>query len=144
MSDFTVIFGDRYHFGSHAGVFNDPAAYGTERIDGEIDFAGTERTFEFETPGADPNEPAVLLFQSFDVTVPFNTLEINGYALSGGIPTAAARGEWKSNAKVLAPGLLHADRSNSLTVTSSAAADPAGQNHDNFIVTDAIVMYKTR
>ena len=67
-SDFTVIFKDRFHFGSHPGCFDDREIYSVERLEPGVTFVGGEKTILFETPGIDLNQPAVLMYQSFDVT----------------------------------------------------------------------------
>lgn len=142
-SDFIVVFDDRLHFGSHPGCFNDTAVYRVERLEPGVTFVGPEKTILFETPGIDLRQPAILIYQSFDVTLPRNVIKMNDAAIPGGIPVTSIRGEWTSNLSVLAPGSLIKDHANKLFIEARGETDDPEANRDNFVLTSAVVLYKT-
>lgn len=141
-SDFIVVFNDRLHFGSHSGCFNDTAVYRVERLEPGVSFVGPNKTFLFETPGIDLQQPAILMYQSFDVTLPRNVIKVNDAAIPGGIPVTSTRGEWTTNLSVLAPGCLIKDRANKLFIEARGETDEPEANRDNFVLTSAAVVYK--
>ena len=142
-SDFIVIFNDRLHFGSHPGFFDDTQTYQVERLEPGITFVGAEKTILFETPGIDLQQPAVLMYQSFDVTLPRNIIKVNGVQLPGGIPVSSRRGEWSSNLSILDPGSMLKDKANKLLIEAHGETDDPEMNRDNFILASAVVLYKT-
>jgi hypothetical protein len=142
-SDFIVIFSDRLHFGSHPGCFDDATIYPVERLEPGVTFVGDEKTILFETPGIDLRQPAILMYESFDVTLPRNVIRVNGAELPGGIPVSSRRGEWKSNLSILEPGSIIDDRPNELFIEARGETDEPDVNRDNFILTSAVVLYKT-
>ena len=77
--NFAIIFPSRTHFGNESGIFNLPGAYPST-------FVGQTKDFSFDCPGVNPNETAVLFFQSYDVEAENNVSQINGYNLPGGLP----------------------------------------------------------
>jgi hypothetical protein len=142
-SDFIVIFNDRLHFGSHPGCFDDTTIYQYERLEPGVTFVGAEKTILFDTPGIDLHQPAVLMYQSFDVTLPRNVIRVNGAELLGGIPVSSRRGEWTSNLSVLDPGSLLMDKANKLFIEALGDTYDPETNRDNFIISTAVVFYKT-
>ena len=141
-SDFIVVFNDRLHFGSHPGCFNDTAVYRVERLE-PVTFVGPEKTILFQTPGIDLEQPAILFYQSFDVTLPRNVIKVNDAAIPGGMPVTSRRGEWTSNLSVLAPGSLIKDHANKMSIEARGETDDPEANRDNFVLTSAVVLYKT-
>ena len=141
--DFIVIFSDRRHFGSHPACFDDETIFQVERVDAGVIFVVAKETISFHTPGIDLHQPAVLIYESFDVTSPRNIIKINGVEIPGGIPVSSRRGEWKNNLSVLEPGSLLEDKVNELFVEAYGESDDSDSILDNFILTSAIVLYKT-
>jgi hypothetical protein len=142
-SDFVVIFSDRLHFGSHPGCFDDATIYPIERLEPGVTFVGAEKTLLFDTPGVDSSKPAILMYESFDVTLPRNVIKMNGADLPGGIPVSSRRGEWKSNLNVLEPGSITDGQANTLLIEAHGETDDPEVNRDNFILTSAVLLYKT-
>jgi len=141
-SDFVVIFNDRLHFGSHPGYFEDETIFRAERLEPGITFVGAQKTILFDTPDIDLNQPAVLMYQSFDVTLARNVIRLNDADLCGGIPVSSGRGEWKSNLSVLEPGSVIKDQANELFVETRGETDDPEINRDNFILASAVILYK--
>ena len=142
-SDFSVIFSDWLHFGSHPGYFNDETIYPLEHLDSGITFFGAEKASIFDTPGIDSHQPIVLMYQSFDVTLARNVIKINGTEIPGGIPVSSRRGEWKNNLSILEPGLVTQDHANELFIEAHGETDDQDTNRDNFLLASAVVLYKT-
>lgn len=142
-SDFTVLFDDRLHFGSHPGHFNDESIYPTQRLGPAFTFVGAHKTILFDTPNIDLKQPAVLMYQSFDVTVLGNIIKLNDAQIPGGIPVDANRCEWKSNLFILAPESLMQDCTNKLYIEARGESADTETNRDNFVLTNAVVFYKT-
>ena len=142
-SDFSVIFNDWLHFGSHPGYFNDETIYPLERLDADITFVGAEKGILFNTPGIDSNQPVVLMYESFDVTLPRNVIKINAVEIPGGIPVSSRRGEWKSNLSILETGFVMQDHANELFIEARGETDDQDSNRDNFLIANAVVLYKT-
>lgn len=142
-SDFSVIFSDWLHFGSHAGCFDDATIYPLERLDSEVTFVGADKTILFDTPGIDTQQPVILMYQSFDVTLARNIFRVNGVAIPGGIPVSSRRGEWKDNLGVLKPGAVMKDHANELFVEARGESDDQDSNRDNFLLASAVIFYKT-
>lgn len=142
-SEFIVVFDDRLHFGSHPGCFDDTTIYELEQLGPGVKFVGAERTISFETPDIDLQQPAVLMYQSFDVTLPRNIFKLNDVEIPGGIPVTSRRGEWTSNLSALAPGSIIKDQANKLFIEARGETDDPDTNRDNFVLTSAVVLYKT-
>lgn len=142
-SDFTVLFDDRLHFGSHPGYFNDESIYPTQRLGPGVTFVGADKSILFDTPNIDLKLSAVLMYQSFDVTEPGNIIKLNDVEVPGGIPVDANRCEWKSNSFILAPGSLLQDRTNTLYIEARGESGDTETNRDNFVLTSAVIFYKT-
>ena len=142
-SDFTVIFNDRLHFGSNPGCFDDASIFQVERLEPGVTYVGAEKSILFETPGVDLHQPAVLMYESFDITLPRNVIKVNSTEIRGGIPATSRRGEWKGNLCILEPGCLVKDQPNRLFVEARGETDDPETNRDNFILTSAVLFYKT-
>lgn len=142
-SDFTVLFDDRLHFGSHSGYFDDESICPARQLGSAVNFVGTNKTISFETPNIDSNQSAVLMYQSFDVTTPSNVITLNEIEIPDGIPLDTRRCAWKSNMHILAPGTLVSARANKLYIEAlGESADPTA-SRDNFVITSAVIFYKT-
>ena len=142
MSHYSIVFGEPFHFGSHSDCFEDRAVYSVERLDPPPTYVGRSRCYQFNTTGVDGNEPAILMYQAFDVTMSTNVLELNGVALPGGIPVSAQRGEWRNNKTTIAPGILLPDEPNELCIRSAQTDDPSGEVYDNFVIAHVTVFFK--
>jgi hypothetical protein len=142
-SDFTVLFDDRLHFGSHAGFFDDETFCPAQQLGPPVTFAGASKTVSFETPDIDVGQPAVLMYQAFDVTTTQNVFTLNDIEIPGGIPVDTRRCEWKNNWHILAPGSLTSDRANTLYIEALGETGDAESRRDNFALTNAVILYKT-
>jgi hypothetical protein len=58
-SNFTAVLFTRQHFGNEQGTFND--------VEPNVPFVGQAKDFPFDCPNVDPDETALLMFQSRDV-----------------------------------------------------------------------------
>ena len=141
--DFTVLFDDRLHFGSHPGYFDDETIYPAQCLGPGVTFVGADKTILFDTPNVDLKESAILLYQSFDVTVARNVIKLNHVDIPGGIPVDPRRCEWKSNQSILAPGYLVKDRTNMLYLEARGESADSEKSRDNFLLTSAVIFYKT-
>src|SRR5215203_3568088 len=80
-SDFTVILDRFVHLGNESGAFGagDPSLFKGKDFDAP----------PFSCPNVNPEERAVLFFQSIDVDNTRNVIQINGSNLFGGIPRSS-------------------------------------------------------
>jgi hypothetical protein len=137
--NFTVIFSSRQHFGNEQNIF----AFGGE-------FVGKKKDYTFDCPGVNPNETAVLLFQSYDVTTGRDVFQINGTDVFGGLPVGAPgvqHGSQRENfwlSHVLLVESRHGLKAagNVLHVESKAATT-SGTDIDDFVLDNMVIMYKT-
>src|SRR5438045_3493102 len=96
-SDFTVIIDQRQHFGNDADSL--PGA-----------FVGNNNNYEFRCPRVDPDQPAVLLFQTLSVDHDKNFIAINSIGTTGqpevfgGIPVSRSNMDWTGNVMLVRPG----------------------------------------
>jgi hypothetical protein len=88
-TDFTVILFTRQHFGNEEGLFDD--------VEPNVPFVGPTKDFSFDCPEVDPNEMAVLIFQSRDVDHQRNIFEVNGVGVFGRLPASPAKNTWNGN-----------------------------------------------
>ena len=88
-TNFTVIQFQRQHFGNEPGSFND--------IEPAVPFVGPAKDFVFDCPNVDPNDTALLLFQSRDVSHATNVFQVNGIQVFGGLPVSPSRDTWNGN-----------------------------------------------
>jgi len=120
-------------------------------------FAGGEKEFSFGCPDVDASQPAVLLFQGQQVGRE-QTLEINGSAISGGIPlgpvssgftsqggsdlsdqhTHAFAGlsyGWSGYVMLVGPNVL---------TNSNNVMRVASRGETEFVIDNVVLLYKTR
>ncbi len=128
--DYTVIVNERHHFG------NEP-----QFLPGV--FAGPSQCFDFECPGIDPGQRAVLMFESLHVTTPKNIFTINDKTIFGGLPTTVQdKQAWTGNVMLVEAGTL-SPRGNSLCVQAlNSSGQPSG-DIDDFVIDNVVLLYKT-
>jgi hypothetical protein len=139
-TDFTVISSVRQHFGDEATTFNDiePGVSGNSFVKGE-------KTFTFPCPNVDPNQTAVLMFQSRDVSKSQkNIFEVNKIPVFGGLPASPDRNEWNGNILLLEKHHGLKATGNTLHVKALNNAGTSSGDIDDFILDNIVVMYKTR
>ena len=135
-TDFTVILFTRQHFGNQPGIFED--------IEPSVPFAGATKDYSFDCPNVNPNQTAVLMFQSRDVDHPRNVFQINGVSVYGGLPVSPNRNTWNSNTLLVEPRHLLRGSRNILNVESRNSSGGNGGNLDDFIIDNIIIFYKTK
>jgi hypothetical protein len=141
--DFAVIIQVRQRFGD-----DESEDIGLET---QAPLVGLHKEFAFQCPNVDPNEVAILLFQSQGVSRR-QALEINGQAIAGGIPsstdlavlpslppTEIHLARWIGNVMLVRPGVLR--ESNVLRIQAGEIANT--DNVDNFIIDNMVVVFKT-
>ncbi len=143
--NYTVIFSSRHHFGNEASIFEVPGASGAP-------FVGKTKDFSFDCPGVNPNETAVLFFQSYDVEAETNIFQINGVDVFGGLPVGREgeqTGSHRKNGWVGNVVLFESREGHQLRVTGnvmhieSKAPRRAPGDIDDFILDNMVIMYKT-
>jgi hypothetical protein len=134
-TNFTVIQFQRQHFGNEPGSFND--------IEPAVPFVGPAKDFVFDCPKVDPNDTALLLFQSRDVSHARNVFQANGIQVFGGLPVSPSRDTWNGN--VLLVERHHGLRAtgNVLHVESRNTSGGADGNIDDFMIDNVVIQYKT-
>ncbi len=137
-SDFTVIIDQRQHFG------NDP-----DSLPGT--FVGSNKDYEFLCSRVDPNQGAVLLFQTLSVDHDKNFIAINSIGATGqpevygGIPVSRSNTDWTGNVVLVRPGILR-----ETNILRLGARDSRGSlgglsgDVDEFVIDNVVVLYKTR
>lgn len=139
--DFTVVITVRQRFGD-----DDIEDAGLET---DAPFVGSQKDFEFHCPNVDPRQQAILLFQC-QGTDAQQSMSINGRKVFGGIPQAVelatlpngltvSHAQWNGNVMLIEPGVLRED--NVLRIQAGALG---GDNIDDFIVDNLVVLFKTR
>jgi hypothetical protein len=134
-TNFTVILFQRQHFGNDPGIFND--------IEPNVPFAGSTKDFSFDCPGVNRSETAFLMFQSRDVDHQRNIFQINGVDVFGGLPASAARDAWNGNILLIEPHHQLRATGNILHVESRDSNGGQGDNIDDFIIDNVVIVYKT-
>jgi hypothetical protein len=134
-SNFTVVLFQRQHFGNGPGIFND--------VEPNVPFAGQSKSFVFDCPNVQANEPALLMFQSRDVDHPRNVFEVNGIGVFGGLPVSPARDSWNGNVLLVEPHHQLRATGNVLRVESRDRRGTVTGNIDDFIIDNVVLVYKT-
>ena len=134
-ADFTIIVNVRQGFGNEPGYLNS--------IEPNVPFVGPTKDFTFSCPNINPNESAVLMFQSRDVDVTRNIITINSRNVPGGIPVSPNKNTWNGNVLLVERGTLRAS-GNALHIESRNSSGGGGGDIDDFILDNVVVMYKTR
>jgi hypothetical protein len=140
--NFTVIFPSRQHFGNEANIFQVPGAEGAP-------FVGKTKDFSFDCPGVNPNETAVLLFQSYDVEAENNIFQINGVDVFGGLPVGREgeqtgshrKNGWVGNVVLVENRHQLRATGNAMHIESKAPPRAPG-DIDDFILDNMVIMYK--
>jgi len=139
--NFIVIFSQRQHFGNEANIF---------QFGPPPPFVGKTKDYSFDCPGVDARETAVLLFESYDVTIGRNIFQINGVEVFGGLPVGP-EGEqhgnfrtsaWIGNVLLVEPRHQLRATGNILHIESRAATN-TGSDIDDFVLDNMVIMYKT-
>jgi hypothetical protein len=134
-ADFTVVTPVRQGFGNEPDYLRS--------IEPSVPFVGPTKDFIFPCPNVNPNEPAVLMFQSRDVDSTQNRITINTVAVEGGIPVSPNKDTWNGNVMTIAAGVLLAS-GNRLHIEARNTSGGGGGDIDDFILDNVVVMYKTR
>jgi hypothetical protein len=134
-TDYKVIEFVPHHFGNEQNTFSD--------IKPDAVFAGRAKPFTFNCPNVDADERAVLMFQSRDVDSAKNDLHLNGKDIFGGLPVSPNRDTWNGNVMVIGPRQLKATN-NVLRIESLNNAGGRDGDIDDFLITNIVIMYKTR
>jgi hypothetical protein len=134
-ADFTIVFSVRQGFGNEPGYL--------KSIEPDVPFVGPTKDFTFSCPNVNPDEAAVLMFQSRDVDSSGNIITINEKNVSGGIPVSPNKNTWNGNVMLLGARILRAS-GNELHIESRNTSGGGGGNIDDFILDNVVVMYKTR
>lgn len=134
-ADFTVVINVRHHFGN-----DHDALPGTS--------AGKDRDFGFDCPDIDTTQTAVLMFQSLDVDHEKNVISVNQpltgpISVFGGIPVSRSDTDWNGNIMLISPNSLR-DRGNVLHIGARDSRGSILGDVDDFVIDNAVVMYKTR
>jgi hypothetical protein len=133
-TNFTVIVFSRQHFGNDPGTFDD--------VEPDVPFAGAAKDFPFDCPGVNPGETAVLMFQSRDVDHARNVFQVNSVDVFGGLPVSPGRDAWNSNTLLIEPRHQLRASGNVLHVESRTSSGNAAGDIDDFILDNAVILYK--
>lgn len=134
-SDYTVIFKDGKHFGNEQSYLRD--------VEPNAEFVGPNGDFTFACPRVNPSERSVLMFQSRDVDHQKNVFKINGVSITGRIPDSPSKDTWNGNVMIIEPSVLRATN-NVLRVESRNTSGDGGGDIDDFILDNAVIVYKAR
>ena len=138
--DFTVILFQRQHFGNEPNYLSMNAP-----------FVGKSKDYSFDCPNVNPNETAILLFQSYDVTTGRNRFRINGVEVFGGLPVGP---EGKSvgagqRLNILMSNVLLVESRHQLRASGNVlhveaqAAQTGSTDIDDFILDNVVIVFKT-
>lgn len=137
-TDYTVIFSVRQRFGDNTQEGQFP----TEQ---EAPFVGREKDFPFSCPNVNRAQSAVLQFESLGVQSR-NIIRINGTNLFGGLTAGPAQIApspptplWKTHNLIVQANVLN--QQNTLHIES---VPNATGNHDDFIIDNVVLFFKTR
>lgn len=143
--DYTMIINVRQHFGSDSNAFEETA-------ENQAPFVGAAKDFQFSCPDVDSQAGGILLFQSFGVSHRSNQLEVNGDIVFGGIARSAdfvvpresviEVAIWHAHVLLVSAGSLR--ENNTLHIESRNQDGGTGGRLDDFIIDNAVVLFKTR
>jgi hypothetical protein len=141
--DYTIIQPVRQRFGDA-----DFGGWEENQVELEAPFVGRSKDFPFSCPNVDAGQMAVLQFESFGLSSRSNVIEVNGFAVPGGLTPGAPlltpydlASFWKAHS-LLVPANVLADQ-NVLHIDSVDLLDDE-DNLDNFIVDNVVIFFKTR
>lgn len=126
--DYTVIIRAGVHFGDEASSL--PGF-----------FVGDGEDFEFDCPGIDPSQEAVLTFQALGVDSLKNVFRINDKVVYGGLPSSRSQG-WAAQTLLVNPGTLRA-RGNVLRIEARTSGGQSSGDIDDFVIDNLVLFYKT-
>lgn len=128
--NYTVIARVRAHFGDQP-----------DSLPGQ--FVGQRKDWNFDCPGIDPGQEAVLMFQSLSVHMTSNVFTINGRTVFGDLPTTSPdAGAWTGNVLLVTPGTLEPS-GNVLHVESRDESGGTSDGLDDFVIDNIVLFYKT-
>jgi len=136
-TEFTVVLFQRQHFGNEPGAFND--------VEATVPFVGPTKDFTFDCPNVNPNETAVLMFQSREVSkAQKDVFRVNGVDVFGGLPASPSKDTWNGNVLLVESRHRLRPTGNTLHVEARNDSGGGGGNIDDFILDNIVLMYKTR
>jgi hypothetical protein len=153
-SDYTIILSQRQHFGDQPRTFDD--------VEPDVKFVGPTKDFPFSCPNVNPNETAVLMFQTREISISQrNVFRVNGFDVfgahpakgnlpaSGGLPASPSKNEWNGNVMLLEaehmkPNQRLKPTGNILHIEARNDNGGGGGNIDDFIIDNVVIMYKSR
>lgn len=149
--DFTVILEGPHKFGddeTDRPFDTDREHFGKE----SANFVGVAKDFPFACPGVSPGEIAVLQFRSLGVSVK-GILKVNHVEIAGGLTRDSqivvqdgTQATWNTHILLIPAGTL--GEQNVLHIAGekvkSLGAFSSEKNLDDFIVSNAVVFYKTK
>lgn len=155
--DYTVVIDVRQRFGDLKRDERPSLSEAESGLEPEAPFVGTKKSFAFRCPSVDRSQFALLLFQALGVSRP-QALEINGQTIFGGIPPAGVDAEtqrlgsgseahnvraliarWNGNVMLIHPGVLQENN-----IMRIQAAELTADSLDDFIIDNAVVVFKAR
>jgi len=134
VTNFTVVISQRQHFGNQPDTFDD--------IEPGVPFAGSTKDFSFDCPGVNPNETALLMFRSRDVDHDRNSIQINGMDVLGGLPASPSNDAWDGNILRIDSHYRLRAAGNVLHVESRKSNGTPGDDIDDFIIENTVMVYK--
>jgi hypothetical protein len=145
-ADYTVIQPVRQRFGDNVTNASDPEADWHEYpIEINAPFVGVSKDFPFSCPSVDRSEWGVLQFGSLG-SYGGNTIQVNGVDVPGGIsmgPTWWAIDPhvplWTTHHLLVEPGVLAEEN----VLHIAATPDQYGKGHDDFIIDNVVIWFKT-
>lgn len=133
-TDFTVIVPQRQHFGDEQGAFSD--------VPNKI--VGPKKDFTFNCPSVNPNETALLIFQSRGVDHERNIVRVNKVDISGGLPQVSNGDTWNGNILLIGSQHKLTATNNVLHIESRNDNGQTGGDIDDFIIDNVVIVFKTR
>ena len=134
-TNFTPIVAQRQHFGDEQGTFND--------VEPNLNVV-TKKDFSFDCPNVNPGETAFLMFQSRDIDHQRNVFRVNGVDIFGGLPASPSKDTWNGNILLIASRHHLTATNNVLHVESRNRNGGGGSDIDDFMIDNAVIVYKTR
>ena len=132
-TNYTVIFKGGQHFGDEPNYFS-----------GDASFVGRSKEFQFDCPGVNAGEDAVLMFQSRDVHSARNGIEINGFPVFNGIPVNPGIDNWQGNILIVVTDHQLKATGNILRIEAFDTSGGTSGNIDDFMLDNMVIMYKTQ
>lgn len=133
-ADFTVVMAVRQGFGTDHNSLRD--------MEPDVPLVGTSKDYIFSCPNVNESEAAVLMFQSRAVHSTRNIITINDSTIFGGIPVSPNEDAWNGNVLLIGANILRPS-GNVLHIESRNMSGGSGEDIDDFILDNVVVMYKT-